>query len=97
MKHGLRGKKRTNARSELPAHEWIKKVAEGEVLVSTLFWTNSWICDFIRKGLIDLMFLHKSISLSTNSLGINYKVSLTANSSPTLPCCHWCILGERQV
>ena len=28
---------------------------------------------------------------------INYRVSVTADGSPTLPCSHWCILGERQV
>ena len=28
---------------------------------------------------------------------INYRVSVTADGSPTLPCSHRCILGERQV
>ncbi|KAA8593751.1 hypothetical protein FQN60_004585, partial [Etheostoma spectabile] len=29
-------------------------------------------------------------------LWINYRVSVTADGSPTLPCSHRCILGERQ-
>ncbi|KAJ4935115.1 hypothetical protein JOQ06_016651 [Pogonophryne albipinna] len=53
-------------------------------------------CEQQLSKLITALIVHGG-AMPLQTPRINYRVSVTADGSPTLPCSHWCILGERQV
>lgn len=106
---GAAGKNEIRLRANCEAVNGWKRRGRGKRKSPTFFRRNFLPLDSTRKeceffkamlsftlygGCVSVAFPSPPVVLSPR---INYRVSVTADGSPTLPCSHRCILGKRQV